>query len=61
MWIVRLSKPLPGIRSEVFEFWTDAEAHEFASCLHAFFPDQGLTTRVEQTGSATEVFPEWSF
>jgi hypothetical protein len=59
MWIVSLSKPIPGVRSMKFTFYSDSEAEEFQSCLHARF--EGIESSMEQAGEPTEVFESWSF
>jgi hypothetical protein len=59
MWYVRLIKPLPKVRPEIFFFTTQAEADEFASCLHAYH--YGVETESGEAGRADEVFEDWSF
>lgn len=59
MWVVTLTKPLPGVRATVFVFFTQAEADEFQSCVHA--SHQGAETALEEAGEATDVFESWSF
>lgn len=61
MWVVRLVRPLPGIRAEVFVFHSQAEAFEFASCVHSRFAEHHPETVTEQAGAATDVFESWSF
>lgn len=59
MWYVRLTKPLPGVRSEIFVFYNEVEAQEFESSLWARNPR--VETESGQVGEPQEVFPEWSF
>ena len=57
--VVTLKKSLPGVRHEVYVFTNMNEAEEFASCIHARFPD--AETQLEYAGDASDVFEHWSF
>ena len=59
MYVVVLNSPLPGIRSEVFVFYTDSEAFEVQPCIHSQYPD--AETTLHKSGEPTEVFEHWSF
>jgi hypothetical protein len=58
VWCVRLAKPLPGVRSEIFVFFSELEAEEFASCIHAKFDNAETESGI--VGDPTEVFENWS-
>ena len=59
MFYVRFLKPMPGCRSEIFVFHTEAEAQEFESSVYARWMD--AETESGTVGEASEVFPGWSF
>lgn len=59
MFYVKI-KTLPGIRADIFFFYTMEEASEFASCLHAKYGEAAETEEGE-AGQATDVFEHWSF
>ena len=59
MYYVRLLKPIPTIRSEIFVFYNELEAEEFQSCIHAQYPD--AQTESGTVGEPTEIFESWSF
>jgi hypothetical protein len=59
MFYVMLKQPIAGVRSQLFVFYNQSEAEEFASCLHSAHP--GCATEEGTVGEATEVFEHWSF